>query len=111
MKIDHKTIDTATVMVLAGDLVAETADDFRKAAVSRFGESVCDFVLDMSAIELIDSKGLEALIWLQDECEERLGQLRLVSPRDHIRTILRLTRLASRFDTQENVDAAILSLR
>jgi len=111
MKIDHTTTDTATVMTLAGDLVAETTDDFRKAAVARFGDSVCDFVLDMDAIEFVDSKGLEALVWLQDECEDRLGQMRIARPRANVTRILQLTRLASRFETHADVDAALMSLR
>lgn len=110
MKINHETTEHTTVMTLAGDLVAESVAEFRKSAVAHFGEDVRDFVLDLHPLEYIDSKGLEALIWLQDECGERLGQVRLAEPQETVQTILRLTRLEARFDTHPNVDAAIRSL-
>ena len=110
MKISHEDRDQLTVLSVRGDLEAEETVRFRKAVLERMEAKVRDFVLDMEQLAHIDSQGLETLLWLQDECAEQLGQVRLACVQEHIRTILDMTRLAGRFDCHPTVDAAIASL-
>ena len=60
---------------------------------------------------MIDSAGLEALLWLIDEVSEGGGQLRLVSPDDAVCKILEVTRLERRFNVHDSIESAAKSLR
>jgi anti-sigma B factor antagonist len=111
MQLTHHDRDQLTVLAIRGELAADEIDRFRKAVLDRMDHQVRDFVLDLSQTEFIDSKGLETLLWLQEECIDRLGQVRLAGPNENLRMILRLTRLAGRFEVDDDVAAAIGSLR
>lgn len=110
MKIAHEDREQLSVMSLKGDLVGEEANRFRRATIERMDAEARDFVIDLGAMDAIDSQGLEALLWLQDRCAERLGQVRLAACRAHVLTILEMTRLAGRLETHDDTDAAIRSL-
>jgi anti-sigma B factor antagonist len=111
MKLTYEDYDRLTVMTVRGDLTAEQTDEFRKAAIDRFAADVRDFVLDVAGMEFVDSKGLEALLWLQDQCADRLGQIRFAVVTETVGKIFEITRLAPRFDCHADVDMAIKSLR
>ena len=111
MKITLEDYDQMTLIGLDGDLTADDVTKFRKAVSQRLDDDVRDFVLDVSEVEFTDSQGLETLLWLQETCAEKLGQIRLAAPTENMSTILRLTRLASHLECHEDVDAAIKSLR
>ena len=70
-----------------------------------------DLVLDMEYLTLIDSAGLELLLWLSEESAKRNGQIRLVNPDDTVSRILHLTRLDRHFAVHESVESAAKSLR
>lgn len=110
MKIVRDNYDQHTVFTLRGEMTAETIDEFRKAALEEMDEKTRDFILDMSNVTFIDSKGLETLIWLHEQCIERLGQIRLAACPDNIRTILRITRLDDLLQACDDIDQAIKSL-
>lgn len=111
MLIKHRDQDELTVLTIQGELTADHTDRLRKVAIERMEAHIRDFVLDLSRTAFIDSKGLETLLWLQEECVDRLGQVRLAALPKNLETILRITRLAGRFETAESVEAAIGSLR
>jgi len=112
MKLTFDDHDQMSVANVKGDLTGEYSDLVRKAALQRMEEQqVRDFVLNLEDTEFIDSQGLETLLWLQDTCGEHLGQVRLACVTEAVRTILEMTRLAARFDSHENVEAAMKSLR
>lgn len=111
MKITHEDYDQLSVVTLRGDLAAELADELRKLALDRMSHNVRDFVLDTSGMEFVDSQGLEALLWLQDQASEKLGQVRIAALSENVRKILEITRLATRFDCHPDVDSAVKSLR
>jgi len=111
MKLSHEDYDQLTVMQIKGDLNADATDEFRKAINARIDAKIRDFVFDVAEMEFVDSKGLEALLWAQEVCGEKLGQVRLASPRENVAKILEITRLSPRFDCHADVDTAIKSLR
>lgn len=111
MKLSHEDYDQLTVMQIKGDLNTDAADEFKKAVSARIDAKIRDFVLDVTEMEFVDSKGLEALLWAQEQCGEKLGQVRLAAPREHVAKILEVTRLGPRFDCHTDVDSAIKSLR
>lgn len=110
MKISYEDNGPVTVLSIAGDLAVEDADRFQREALQRIDQNVRDFVLDLESLEYIDSRGLASLLWLQDKCNELLGQVRLASCPDHISKVLQVTRLNTRFDCHPDVDTAVSSL-
>lgn len=111
MKLSHEDYDQLTVMTMKGDLVNDEADRFRRSVLDRFEAKVRDFVLDLGQLDGVDSAGLEALLWLQDQAAERLGQVRLAACPEHVQTILEMTRLSGRFDCHDEIENAIRSMR
>lgn len=111
MKLTCEDYDQLCVVAMRGDLTDEDSDRFRNAMDERMGKDIRDFVLNVAEVEAIDSRGVESLLWLQDQSAEMLGQVRLAGATPTLMEVLRVTRLSGRFDCHENVDAAIASLR
>lgn len=111
MKLTQDKQGQVCVLAVKGELTAEDADRFDRTVHDCFEEQVRDFVIDLSETEVIDSKGLESLLALQDRCADLLGQVRLAATPAVIEQVLHLTRLSGRFDRHETVGAAIQSLR
>lgn len=111
MKLTYEDHDEMTVMTLRGDLTSDEVNALRKLASDRIDHNIRDFVLDVDAMEFIDSEGLETLLWLQEVVAERLGQVRLAGMNDNLNQILEITRLSKQFDCHVDVESAIKSLR
>lgn len=111
MKFSYEDHGSTSVLTLSGELMADQADQFRRACQDRFEAGTRDIVLDLEHLTLIDSVGLELLLWLMDEVSERRGQLRLVSPEEVVCKIFEITRLERRFNVHETIEAAAKSLR
>ncbi len=111
MKLSYEDHDTVTVLTVSGELTADSADAFRRTCQERFDAGIRDIVLDLEHLKLIDSAGLELLLWIIDETADRSGQCRLVNPDETVRKIFEATRLDRRFAVHETVEAAAKSLR
>ena len=111
MKLSYEDHDTITVLTISGSLTADQTDAFRRACQERFEAGVRDVVLDMEYLTLLDSAGLELLLWLIDDVADRGGRLKLVRPDETVRKILQITRLDRRFDVHESIEAAARNLR
>lgn len=111
MKLSYEDHDTVTVLTVSGELTADSADAFRRTCQERFDAGIRDIVLDLEHLKLIDSAGLELLLWIVDETSNRSGQCRLVNPDETVRKIFEATRLDRRFDVHDTVEAAAKSLR
>lgn len=110
MKISYEDNGPVSVLSITGDLSVDEADRFQREALQRMDQNVRDFVLDLESVDFIDSRGLESLLWLQDKCNELLGQVRLAACPEHIFKVLEVTRLSTRFDCHPDVDTAVSSL-
>ncbi len=81
----------------------------KKKLMATLGASLGRFVLDMSAIPYVDSKGLEALVEVTEEMSRSGQALRLCAPNKTVREVLELTDLASQFDHFEDTNTAVRS--
>ncbi len=111
MKILSEDLDQLTIFKVQGDVVADASDDLLAEVRERMNRQVRDFVFDLAETEFIDSRGLEALLEIQDNATEQLGQVRLAAVAEGVSEILRITRLASRIERHATVDEAIKSMR
>lgn len=102
--------DQTTILALRGDFTVDTLEQVRQTITDRLDEDGRDFVFDLAGVEFIDSSALEVLLWTQEQVEDRLGQVRLAGVRDNVEAILRLTRLASRFEQDPDVETAVTNL-
>ena len=110
MKLCHEDQRGVSVINIKGDMTSDNADRFRRYALERLEADARDFVLEFGELETIDSLGLEALLWLQEQATERLGQIRLANCPDFLRDILRVTQLEPRLTCEQDSAAAIRSL-
>ena len=111
MKLSYEDHNTVSVLTLSGELTADQSDSFRRVCQDRLDSGIHDVVIDMEHLSLVDSAGLELLLWLIDELADRNGHLKLVRPEETVRKILELTRLDRRFDVHQSIEAAAKSLR
>ena len=111
MSVRCEDYDHVTVVTVGGEFNADATESFRKQIDERLERKVRFFVIDLQQANFIDSKGLESLIWVQEQCDERLGQVRLCNPDDTCRKILQVTRLDGRFDVFADVTEAVKTMR
>ena len=111
MKINCEQNVGEAIITLRGELTTDEIDQFRKAMLDQMNAKTHDIVLDMSQVSFVDSQGLESLLWLQDQCLERLGQIRLAACNENVETILKITRLSEAIETHRDLPSAIQSLQ
>ena len=66
-------------------------------------------ILDCSDLDLVDSAGLESLLWLTDELDKQGNKLRFASVSQTVTRAFELTRLERVFNVHDNVEAAARS--
>jgi anti-anti-sigma factor len=111
MNIRAEDYDHVTVVSVTGELTSEGTETFRRQIEERLERKVRFFVIDLQQTTFVDSKGLETLIWVQEQCDERLGQVLLCNPDETCRKILQVTRLDGRFDVFADVTEAVKTMR
>lgn len=111
MKMSFQDYDFITVLTLSGEYTADDTEQFSRAVRDRRKMGIKDVLIDCEHLEFIDSAGLESWIRLQEELGIEGGQFRLIKPEDSIRKILELTRLDLAFESHNEVEQAVKSLR
>ncbi len=88
-------------------LTAENTGPFLETVQSQLSEGQPKVVLDMSAVQLMDSTGLESLLDARQYLQEKGGALKLASLSSLCEEILRITGIACQFDTYRDVKSAV----
>lgn len=86
-------IDDVNVLYMEGSLTVATAQEFFSQIASLLEEGETRFLLQMSAVEFIDSTGLGAVVRLSKRVREAKGKLSLAEPQPKILAMFELTRL------------------
>ncbi|HVT80816.1 MAG TPA: STAS domain-containing protein [Phycisphaerae bacterium] len=111
MNIRCDDYDHVSVVSVSGEFNTDSVEAFRSQVEERLGRKVRFFVVDLQQTTFMDSKGLETLVWVQEQCDERLGTVRLCNPDETCRKILQVTRLDARFDVFADVAEAVKTMR
>jgi anti-anti-sigma factor len=111
MKISHEDHGDTSLVAIAGDLLSDDVESYRRCLSDRFESGVRNIVLDMAGLASIDSAGMETLLWTSEEAVKRSGRLKLVATGTTVSEVLRITRLARRFDIANTVEEAARALR
>jgi anti-sigma B factor antagonist len=109
MRISEQRSGAVTVLRPEGPLLEADAVAFKQTLMKTLGASLGRFVVDMSAVPYVDSKGLEALVEVTEEMSRSGQALRLCAQNKTVREVLELTDLASMFDHFEDTNTAVRS--
>ncbi len=109
MKIHEQRQGAVIVLKPEGPLIEADAAALKTKLIDTLGASLGRFVLDMSAIPYVDSKGLEALVEVTEELGRGGQALRMCAANKTVREVLELTDLASLFEHFEDPNTAVRS--
>ena len=92
--------ERVTSLVVEGDILSTNAESLRAGlfgvlqAADAAGERMAVFELDIRAARMIDSVGLNLLVWLLKQVQGRRGRVRLLIADANIERTLQFTRLS-----------------
>ena len=97
------------VVTLSGALNAASVDSFRDQVSRWMGEndSIRQIVLDLAAMDFIDSAGLGVLIAILKKVSERGGDIRIARLQKRARVVFEITRAYKIFEIFDSVEEAI----
>lgn len=107
LSIDVSSRATSTVVALAGDIDIQTAPLLREA-LAALPPSEQMVVVDLSAVEFLDSSGVGALVGAAAALREGGGSLRLACPPPRVQKVFRISRLAEVIPIYDDVDEAVV---
>src|ERR1035437_3992635 len=110
MTVRCEDYDHVSVLALTGEVTADSVDLLKRQVEERLERKVRFFVIDLESTTFMDSKALETLLWIQEKCDEMLGQVRLCRPDETCAKILQVTRLDGRFDVFTDVAKAVKTM-
>jgi len=99
-----------TVVTVKGDLVIGDPEAvFRRAIISLLEEGKVDLLIDCSAVRIVDSSGLGALVRALTTSQDEGGRAKLLGVGPHLKKLLEMTKLDSVFETFDDREQAVSS--
>ena len=109
MNIQQHTHGAVKVVQPVGPVSQSDADQLRDVLMEVWSESLGRLVLDAKSVPFIDSRGLEALLHINEELSASGQSLKICGLTETLRDALELTDLARSFELYEDVGAAVRS--
>ncbi len=100
---------SVTVLALAGRVDAHTVPQLQNRIQTVSTASSSNLVVDLSAVDFMDSSGLAALVQGMRRCHATGGRFCLSNPQQPVRMVLELTRLDQAIDIFADEQEAIAS--
>ncbi|WP_329274759.1 STAS domain-containing protein [Streptomyces sp. NBC_00691] len=108
LQVVVETRDARTaVLSVAGELDLDTADRLDDHLAEQFGQGRHHLVLDLTALEFMDSSGLNVLIRSVHRAREAGGDLYLAAPNPAVRRILDITGVTTTIPPHDRVAEAL----
>jgi anti-sigma B factor antagonist len=105
MNTTSENDDHVEIVVVTGRLDAFAATDVRARLSGKIDAGNTRLILDLSAVEHIDSAGLAALVWALKQCRQANGDVRLVRPAtDAANRVFGLTKFDLVFTMADSAD-------
>jgi len=99
LKIEMRSIDANTSLInLAGEVDVYTAPQVKQQIISLLDGGVTHILVDLTAVDYLDSTALGVLIGGLKRLRERDGSLDLICPNPRIKRIFEITGLDKIFD-------------
>jgi len=96
-----------SIVSLRGEIDVYTAPRLRQALIDLVEEGATDIVVDLSAIDFLDSTGLGVLVGGLKRVKSNEGELKLVVTQDRIMKIFDITGLSKVFPIFATLDEAL----
>ena len=102
-----RELDGASVIAVGGEIDVYTAPKLRDKITERVAEGRYDLVVDLEAVEFLDSTGLGVLVGGLKKVRAHDGSQRHVCTQHRLLKIFRITGLAKVFDIHDSAEAAL----
>ena len=102
-----REVDGTTVVSVGGEIDVYTAPKLRDKITELVAAGSHDLVVDLEAVEFLDSTGLGVLVGGLKKVRAHDGSLQLVCTQDRLLKIFRITGLAKVFAIHGSAEAAI----
>ena len=99
-------VDGATIIAVGGEIDVYTAPKLRDKITELVSDGVYDIIVDMEAVEFLDSTGLGVLVGGLKKVRAHDGSLDLVCTQERLLKIFRITGLAKVFVIHDSVGLA-----
>ena len=100
-------VDGATIIAVGGEIDVYTAPKLRDKITELVADGVYDIIVDMEAVEFLDSTGLGVLVGGLKKVRAHEGSLQLICTQDRLLKIFRITGLAKVFVIHDSADGAL----
>ena len=107
LTLDTREVDGRTVVAVGGEIDVYTAPKLRDTITELVGKGLYDIVVDLSAVEFLDSTGLGVLVGGLKKVRAHDGSLSLVCNQDRLLKIFRITGLAKVFVIHADQESAL----
>ena len=107
LSITTSETDGKTVVAVGGEIDVYTAPRLRDKITELVADGIYQIVIDMEAVEFLDSTGLGVLVGGLKKVRAHDGSLELVCNQDRLLKIFRITGLAKVFVIHETPEAAL----
>ncbi len=106
MSITQEMNGDVNILSLQGRLDLTSAADLKDASRYIIDKENCKLILNMEAVEFINSSGLGALVSILKDVRNSKGTLKLSNLAPHVKEIFDITQLSNIFDICENEQTA-----
>ncbi|GAA1953671.1 anti-sigma factor antagonist BldG [Nocardioides panacihumi] len=107
LTLSTREVDGTTVVSVGGEIDVYTAPKLRDKITELVAAGSHDLVVDLEAVEFLDSTGLGVLVGGLKKVRAHDGSLQLVCTQDRLLKIFRITGLAKVFAIHGSAEAAI----
>ena len=106
------TVEGVTVARIDGDIDISNAQELGDALIASLSNDSAGLVLDLSALDYLDSSGVHLMLNLNGELRKRRQQLRAVAPADApLRAVLEITAADKTVPVDEHTEDAVRAIR
>jgi anti-sigma B factor antagonist len=110
MNLDVRDDGRVTIIAVQGDLViGEPETVFKKTVTRLLEEGKVQILVDCTALRIVDSSGLGALVRTLSTTQSEGGQTKLLGVGPHLLRLLDLTSLGSVFEIHTDRESAVAS--
>jgi len=102
-----REVDGTTIVSVGGEIDVYTAPKLRDKITELVAAGAHNLVVDLEAVEFLDSTGLGVLVGGLKKVRAHDGSLQLVCTQDRLLKIFRITGLAKVFAIHDSAEAAI----
>ena len=110
MRITEATEGTILVVRLEGDVDMQYSPMLRQFLQAQVAKRCPKLLLDLSAVQHMDSAALSALIEYQRDIAHEGGAFAIVGASERLRTVFEIVKLQTRVALYERVDEALKDL-